>query len=216
MLILLVLVSAAIFLRWIHPFLATSVPVEAGVLVVEGWVPDHALQAAVQEFDRGGYSMVYVTGGPLARGAPLSEYKTFAALGEGVMEHFGAPENRVQSVPAPKVRRDRTYASALALRDWLEAHDGLPDSLNVVTVGAHSRRTRLMYETAFGDGCEIGVISIEDDEYDPRCWWSYSQGVRTVMSETAAYLYARLLFRVSADREMVQNASGEDPVESSP
>ena len=159
---------------------------------------------------------MYVTGGPIDRGAPLAEYKTYAALGAAVAGFFGVPTNRVHAVPSPGVQRDRTYASALALRDWLKLHGGVPPALNLVTVGPHSRRSRLLFEKAFDGDCEIGVIAVEDEDYDPQRWWAYSRGVRAVMSETITYLYARCLFGVSADRENAENDSGEDPVESSP
>ena len=108
------LVSAAIFIRCVHPFLAVNAPVDAKVLVVEGWVEDYAIKDAVREFNEHDYQHVYVTGTPIERGAPLSEYKTYAALGAAALKHLGIPTNRLQSVPAPDVQRDRTYASALA------------------------------------------------------------------------------------------------------
>ena len=124
-----------------------------------------------------------------------------SALGAAVVKSMDHLQVRVLEVPAPKVQRDRTYASALALRDWFEARDGVPASLNVLTVGVHARRTRLLYEKAFGPGCDIGVLSVPDEDYDAGRWWEYSQGVRAVISETSAYLYARLFFEASADRE---------------
>jgi hypothetical protein len=211
----LTLACAAVFVRGLHPFLSVSAPVASSVLVVEGWVSDYAVEAAAQEFSRGGYSVLYVTGGPMERGAPLSDYTSYASLGAAVAEHFGVPTRQVQAVSAPSVRRDRTYASALALHDWMEIHNLRPPSLNVVTVGPHARRTRLLYEEAFGEGCRIGVISVEPEDYDPGRWWAYSQGVRSVMSETAAYLYVRIFFRVGAERR-AENKSGEDSGESSP
>jgi len=212
---LLTLACVALLVRGIHPFLSVSDPVASSVLVVEGWVSDYAMAAAVQEFTRGGYSVLYVTGGPMERGAPLSDHASYASLGAAVAERLGVPTRQVQAVPAPRVRRDRTYASALALRDWMETRDLRPPSLNVVTVGPHARRTRVLYEEAFGEGCRVGVISVEPEEYDPGRWWAYSQGVRSVMSETAAYLYVRIFFRFGAERR-VENESGEDPGESSP
>ncbi len=209
------LLGVARLLYGIYPFFALSAPVPAEVLVVEGWAADYAIQAAVQEFNARGYAKVYVTGGPMDMGAPLSEYKTYAALGAAVLQYFGAPTNQVQAVPAPKVRRDRTYASALALKDWMEARGESPAALNVLTIGPHARRSRLLYEKAFGKGCRIGVISIEPEDFDPDRWWTYSAGVRSVLGETTSYLYARLLFRVSADRRP-ENGKGEDPVGSSP
>src|SRR5256885_15730962 len=68
-------------LRTIHPFLAVTHPVSGGVLVIEGWSPDYALKAALQELTSNHYDKLFVTGGPLEWGAPLSEYKTYAELG---------------------------------------------------------------------------------------------------------------------------------------
>ena len=215
MLLLSVLLALAVFVRCIHGFLAVNAPLEAEALVLEGWVADYAVKGAVEEFDRGDYTVLYVTGGPLERGAPLSEYKTYAALGAAVAGYFGMPTNRIQAVPAPGVLRDRTYASAVALRNWLEAHDALPHALNLVTVGPHSRRSRLLYEKAFGDACRIGVIAVEDKDYAPQRWWAYSKGVRTVLGETVGYLYARFFFGIGEDRGG-ENESGEDSLESPP
>jgi hypothetical protein len=199
----------------IYPFLAVNAPVSARVLVVEGWAADYAVKAAAREFNAGGYTMAYVTGGPMERGAPFSEYQTYAALGAAVLNYFGTPTHCIQAVAAPKVRRDRTYASALALKDWLAARGELPMALNVLTVGPHARRSRLLYEMAFGEDCQIGVIAVEPEDFDPDRWWAYSAGVRGILGETTAYLYARLLFRVSADRR-VENETGEDLMQSSP
>src|SRR5438552_13954182 len=60
----------------LHPFLAKSQLVHSPVLVVEGWLPDYALQQAVSEFREKGYERLIVVGGPIEIGASLSEYKT--------------------------------------------------------------------------------------------------------------------------------------------
>jgi uncharacterized SAM-binding protein YcdF (DUF218 family) len=103
--------------------------------------------------------------------------------------------NMVQAVPAPAVRADRTFTSARALRDFLAAQNPGIHKINVVTVGAHSRRTRLLYEKAFGEGWEVGVIAVPDQNYDARRWYRSSNGVRTILDETIAYVYARFFFR---------------------
>jgi len=42
---------------------------------------------------------------------------------------------------------------------------------------------------------EIGVIAVPDRDYDAKRWWSSSEGVRDVIDELVAYVYARLIFR---------------------
>ena len=185
----------AIAAREIYPFLAVNEPIPGGVLVVEGWLPDYALEETVAEFRRDQSRRLFVTGGPIERGAPLVEYRSSAELCAATLFRLGLETNAVQAVPARKVRRDRTYASAVTLKNWLDQHGIGRTNINVISVGAHARRTRLLFAKAFGDGYTVGIICIEDQSYDPHRWWESSAGVRTIMGESIAYLYARLLFK---------------------
>ena len=196
--------------RGAHSFLAVNDPVPGGVLVVEGWLPDYALEEVITEFKREHYSKLFVTGGPLEAGAPLSEYKSFAELGTATLVRLGLTTNAVQAVPAPKVRQDRTYASAVALKNWLRQHGVAETNFNVVSIGAHSRRTRLLFDRALGKGCRVGIIAIENRDYDSKRWWESSEGVRTVTDEMIVYWYARLLFRPSKQAEQESFRVGFD------
>jgi hypothetical protein len=187
--------------RGAYPFLAVNDPVQGGVLVVEGWVPDYAFEQTIAEFKRDHYSKLFVTGQPLESGAPLSEYKTFAELGAATLVRLGFDTNAVQAVPASRVRADRTYACAVALKSWFRQHGISETNVNVISMGAHSRRTRLLFNKAFGKEYKIGVISLEGRSYDPKKWWESSDGVRTVTGEAIGYCYARLLFRPQAQPE---------------
>ena len=177
-----------------YPFLALNDPIPGGILVVEGWAPDYALRAAVAEVATNRYERLFVTGGPLERGAPLSEYRTYAELGAATLARLGASTNLLQPVPAPAVRHDRTYASALSLRNWLQQHPGAFSRINVVTLGPHARRSRLLFQQVFGDNVRVGVIAVPEQEYDCAHWWRSSSGVRTVTGEAIAYAYVRLFF----------------------
>ena len=178
----------------IGPFLAVTDSVPGGVLVVEGWEPDYMLERAIAEFKQGHYTRLFVTGLPLQQGAPLSEYKNYAYIGAATLVKLGMSTNDVQAVPTGAIRRDRTYATALSLKHWLRDHDLAPTKLNLMTGGPHARRSRLMFEKALGKGVTVGVIAIPPNDYDQRHWWHSSQGVRSVIDETIAYTYARLLF----------------------
>jgi hypothetical protein len=186
--------------RKAHSFLAINDPVAGGALVVEGWAPDYALEQAITEFRRHPYTRIYVVGVPLERGAPLSEYKTYAELSAATLLKLGLNRDSVQAVPAPPVRQDRTYASALALKKWLQEHNAMPAEFNLISLGPHARRSRLLFEKAFGGDVRVGIIALEDQDYDPQHWWKSSQGVRAVTDELTAYAYARLLFHPSGNR----------------
>ncbi|MBI5687768.1 MAG: YdcF family protein [Verrucomicrobia bacterium] len=178
----------------IHSFLAVTAPVPAEALVVEGWTPDYVFKEAIAEFKRHPYRKVYVTGGSLEQGAYLSEYQTYANLGAALLVSMGLNREVVQAVPAERVRQDRTHASAAALNTWLHQHHAMPQGLNVISHGAHARRSWLLFEKVLGGHTRVGIISIEDRDYDPKRWWKASQGVRLVMDELIAYCYARFLF----------------------
>ena len=197
-LLLIIGVGTGVF-RNVHRFLALNRPLPGGVLVVEGWISDKSLRIAAQEISKSNYSKLYVTGGPLESGAPLSEYQNFALLGAAVLLKFGINSNSLVAVPSPWVAQDRTFTSATTLRTWFRERHEYPTRITVVTCGAHARRSRLLFEQAFGREVQVGVIATPPDDYDPRRWWTSSQGVRIVISEVLAYGYARVLFRPPRD-----------------
>ena len=163
-------------------------------MVVEGWIPMPALKAAADRFRAEGYEMLCTVGGPFPGEPPDSPRNDAVIVADQFLE-MGIPAEKVHAIPSGAPERDRTYTSAAVLRGWFEQRGGLPARLNVVTQGPHSRRSRLLFQAAFGDEVEVGVISIPDPDYDATKWWNYSEGVKKVLSEGAAYLYARFLFR---------------------
>ena len=188
-----VLVAGGLF--GIYPFFSTTQRVDTNILVVEGWVPDYAIRAAADEFGRGGYARILTTGGPVqGMGGYVNDYSTAASIGATRLQALGFGSDQLQMVPSRVMQRDRTYASALALREWLSAN--LPDtrSVNVMTTDVHARRTRLLFQLALGSRYSVGIIAIPNPDYDPGHWWKYSEGVRDVVGETIAYVYAKLFF----------------------
>ncbi len=189
------LIGLAIFaILEIHPFLAVNAPLRSGSMVVEGWASDYALEKAVAEFHRNHYDKMYVTGGPIEAGAPLSEYKTYAERGAAILTKLGLLTNEFRAVPAPWVRQDRTYTAALTLANWLRIDGVRLTKVHLITEDTHARRSRLLYEKALGKGVKVGVTAIPPADYDPGRWWRSSVGVRSVMGETLAYGYARVFF----------------------
>ena len=105
--------------------------------------------------------------------------------------------------------RDRTYGSAVALRNWFREHDMRVRSVNVLTENVHARRSRLLFSKALGPEISVGVIALPNPDYDARRWWRSSEGVKEVGSETVAYIYARLLFWPRRPRAEVRDRKSE-------
>src|SRR5436190_5419931 len=185
----------ALVLKCVYPFLAITHPVNANILVVEGWIHEYAIRAAVKEFQSNHYQRVFTTGGPVGgSGGYINDFYTSASVGADLLNKCGLPEERLQMVPSRVMDRDRTYGSAVALRNWFRDHSMVVSSIDVVTEDLHARRTRLLFHKAFGKDVQIGIIAVPNVDYPANQWWHYSEGLKDVVSEFAAYLYARLLF----------------------
>jgi len=179
----------------VYPFLATTQRVDTNVLVVEGWIPKYAIHSAVEEFKAGSYQRIFTTGGPVVgNGGYINDYNTAASVGVELLKNFGLPSESLQMVPSRVMDRDRTYSSALALRNWFRDHNTPVRSFNVLTQDFHARRTQLLYQKAFGKGVTIGIIAVPSPDYDSTHWWRYSEGVEEVVTEGVAYLYAKFFF----------------------
>jgi uncharacterized SAM-binding protein YcdF (DUF218 family) len=97
-------------------------------------------------------------------------------------------------VPSHVSGRDRTYSSALALREFFQTNGLAVKNFNILTEDVHARRTRLLFQKAFGATADVGVVAVPDPDYVPARWWRYSEGVREILAESIAYLYAKFLF----------------------
>jgi len=194
LLALMLLVLCTLLVR-VYPFLARTHRVDAHVLIVEGWVHEYAIRAAVEEFVSGSYQRVLTTGGPVeGAGRYVNDYQTSASVGAELLIKYGLPKEVVQMVPSRAMDRDRTYGSAVALRNWFQTEGSGVSSINVITENVHARRTQLLFQKALGRNSRVGIIAVMNPDYDAKRWWGYSQGVKDVASETIAYAYAKCCF----------------------
>jgi len=196
LLVLGLLASIIVAVAWKgHSFLAVTDRVPADLLIVEGWLPPHTLDQAAAEFRIGFCSRILIVN-------PIYEaVDGKAQLDPGSSDYparllvkCGVPKSCVDTVVCSAARKDRTYHSALAARAWLQEQGITLKCINVATLGSHARRSRLLYQKAFGKDVRIGVIALEDRAYNSAHWWRYSEGVREVIGEGIAYVYARLFF----------------------
>jgi len=194
----LVLLFGFLASRYTYRFLAIHQPVDSSVYVIEGWLSKRALRQMVEQLQMDGYDLVLTTGGPFSKQSYLADlyplFTTYAEIAAHVLKHEGIDPNKLVVISASAVQRDRTYHSTVFLRNWLEAEAPDVKALNVVTRGPHARRTRLLFERGLGADFEVGVIPITEPNYDPERWWVSSAGVKRVMTEAFAYLYAKFFF----------------------
>jgi hypothetical protein len=137
-------------------------------------------------------SALFTTGGPtISKGGYINDYYASASVRGELLQKAAIPREAIQMVPSHVNGGERTYSSAIALRDWFR--DNTPvHTINVVTEGAHARRTRLPYQKAVGRNVTVAIIAVSNADYNPKQWWRYSDGVREV--ESIAYIYAKFFF----------------------
>lgn len=179
---------------FIYPWLAVTHRVSSEYLVVEGWIHNNGFVQAIQEFKKGGYRMILTSGCKVVDTSDFGGNANFADWGAERLERLGISKDLVRPVPCWNDQADRTYHSALAIKDWFRDHHITVTGIDVVTMGPHARRTRLLFQEAFGSKVAVGVIAMPDNTYDPRHWWRSSEGVRDVVGEAIAYVYARFFF----------------------
>jgi hypothetical protein len=187
-------IAVYIYSQNIWDFLSPNEAVKAEMLVVEGWLPDESLKVAAELLMNDSYEMVVVTGGPLDQGSFLSEYETYAGLGCAILKKISGREN-IKAVPARFSRKDRTYAAAIALREFLENSGVGIKRINVVSLDVHGRRSWYLFKKALGNNYSVGIISIRKKDCIGSNWWNSSQKFKKVIEETIAYIYTVVIFR---------------------
>lgn len=188
-------IAFLLFLKLIPIFLSPNQPNNGDILVLDGQMPDFAIEKAIEVFESGNYKYIVTTGGKIKTGYFIADYKSMAEFTAATFIKLGFEIDKLVVIPGGDIKRDRTYNSALSLKKWLKENCEDPFQLDVLAVGSHGRRSRFLFNKAFDMKMNIGIISIEDPAYDAHRWWQSSVGARVVISETAAYFYVLLFFR---------------------
>jgi hypothetical protein len=190
-------VAVCIFLiKEIPYFLAPNAPINARVLVVEGWIDEVGIEATKALEEKNHYDLVLCSGGRIERGFDEVTYGTFANLGATRLRAMGYSSTNLVAVPSSDSPKDRTFHSAQAVRAYLMKTPYR--SVDLLSGHVHTRRSWLMYRRALGPEFKVGVYAVPPTEFQMNRWYRKSSGVRNVMSETIAYLYARFIFRPAA------------------
>ena len=178
----------------LYPFLAPNKPPHEGLFVVEGWIHDFALDEAVRIYHAGNYSKIICTGVPIETGSYIQQFKSYPEMTTARLIELGIDESDIITSISEETKKDRTYVAATAMRTHLMAYNIVETNVHLVTTGPHGRRSRLLFQKVLGKNYNVGVTCLDDSGYDPEHWYAYSDGVRSVIGELIAYVYAKFLF----------------------
>lgn len=184
-------------LRAANGFLALDEPTvlpdgrPAPVLVIEGWLGEDELAQAAVIFRRGGYRRAITSGGPIES---FATFPSFAERAADFLRRHGLAGLPLDAVPAPKTAQDRTFASAVWVRDWAADRGVAMEAFDVVSSSVHARRTRLLYRMAFGPETRIGVLSTSPASYDEQRWWTSSPAFKDLFGEILGLAWTKCCF----------------------
>lgn len=195
LLIICILITGAyLSLRHTYSFLAASKPAKSKILVLEGWIDDKCVQHAIDFYRKNGYEYLVVTGVPITQWTYSSPFSNMADATAGSIRRMYFKDSIYKAIVPSAVLRDRTYSTAVALKMNMEKWNFPYKDFDLYTVGAHSRRSYLVYKKAFNDGRYIGLIADTDPSFEPEDWYRTSRGFRIVISELISYFYSLLFF----------------------
>ena len=162
----------------------------AALLVVEGWLGERELDDAAAYARRRGYQRVVTSGGP------IDSFGTFPSYAERAAQRLRErlPGVPVTAAPMPATRQDRSYASAVWVRDWAQQHAVPVETIDVYSLGAHARRSRMVYRMAFGEKTRVGVIAGMPYDSDVVRWWTTSYAAKAVLGEGLSLVFTQCCF----------------------
>jgi len=171
----------------------------ARTLVVEGWLDDDDLAGAIPLATSGQYQRVITSGGPIQTWRELQPWPSYAERAADYLRRHGVRERPVIAVPAPELAQERSYLSAVVVRDWARAEGLSLAAIDVFSAGVHARRSRLVYRMAFGPAVEVGIVAAPPQRYRLDRWWQTSEGAKAVLGELLGLAWTKCCFWPAAD-----------------
>lgn len=196
LLILLIIFISLFFLgNNLYRILAPVQREKSEILVLEGAVSDYVIDSAIREFNQGHYKLLITTGTPLEWGHLFVSFDNTARLAAASLIKSGFDSTKLAVVWTSEIRNDRTYNSAKELKRWLKSHRPDVRSIDLMTLGVHGGRSKLLFQYALGDSIRVGIISVKNFYYGPHDWWRSGKGFRETLNEAIGYFYTRFFFR---------------------
>jgi hypothetical protein len=179
----------------VYSFLAVTDIVKADILVVEGYLPEHALKEVFKDYQRGDYSLLITIGGELESGHLISKHRNYAEFAASIFKRYGINVDAMKAVPANSAVKDNLYAPAISLKRWIKQSGLSIKAVNICSLALSARKARLIIQRTLGGKIKVGIISYESHAYGPENWWKSSIGLKTIIDEIVEYLYTLFFFR---------------------
>lgn len=193
-LVIFLVVLFRLFLSFSVGYLAVNKTVGAKTLVIEGWVETYVLLDALKYYKENGYERMIVTGTPITIYEFIAPYRNTAEATIFALKYFGFSDTIYRADIPTNTYVDRTYHTGLMVKSLFDDHPEWEKSIDIYSVGVHSRRSRFLFRKALSDDFKVGIIAHPDRTFQAETWWKSSKGFRNVTNELLATPYAMLFF----------------------
>ena len=166
----------------------------ARILIVEGWLDEADLMQAIAAFRRGHYERIVTTGGPIDGWTELQPWRSFAERSADFLKQRGLGAVQIDAVAAPASAQDRTFLSAVMVRDWAQRSGVTLSRVDLFSAGVHARRSHRLFQMAFGPNVEVGVLASRPLNFDPDHWWRSSAAAKAVLGEVVSMAWTSCCF----------------------
>jgi hypothetical protein len=140
---------------------------------------DHKI--TIPYMDNSVYSVFYPGGEDRVK----NNFNSNAELARNRLISMGINSSQIIATPGETVIVNRTLTSALAFRDWLKQTNKDISGINIISMGAHARRTWMIYNRILQEKYPIGIISLPDYIYTQSGIYRFIKNIR----ETLGIIY---------------------------
>ena len=173
--------------------LTVNEPVGAEFLVVEAWMGKEELDQGMEYFKANNYSNLVLVGGPISNDFHGIDVN-YAERAATYLMKQGLSREATGIVRSPYSSQNRTFLNAVMVREWFKQQGISITLLDIFSRSVHSRRSRSLYQQAFGDQVTIGIIAAEPINFDPAYWWRTSDSGKGVAVEFANWILSKCCF----------------------
>ena len=174
-------------------FLTVNEPVGADYLVIEAWMDKEELDQGLEYFEANDFKKVLLVGGPISNDFHGTE-TTYPARAADYLQTQDLAQEMMAIVNSPYSAQNRTFLNAVLTREWFKQQGISITRLDVFSSGVHTRRSRDLYQQAFGEQVVVGIIAAQPRDFDPTHWWSNSGTGKGVAVEFASWVLTKCCF----------------------
>lgn len=163
-------------------------PIEAEILVVEGWINYRYFDLIVEEFKKGDYQQIITTGGYYSDTESDTSWLSFPQRAAEILIEHGINEKNIVQLPWKEFHSTKTYSSFLPLKNWLLIQEPQIKALNLYTASVHARKSYLLCQKALGKNYKLGIIAGKPIHYNPKFWMFSKRSIWLAFKNTGSLI----------------------------